>query len=226
MPAILTIVSALYFVYVLLSEDTVLLADAVGGDPGGKVLPMAMAVFMFFGFLYITVKERPDGQALEPAVKRLFFITLGIAVLYVALIQTIGFIILSTLLLYSLEYIYTTVDKTRNLKQALYGGLGTVAGATLLYLIMRMITKNLMSLGRTGALPEIFQVSTFQASISLVYVGVIGIVCGKTIIKKLNEKGMNEISNASMIAVVTVLFLYVVFKQFFSVNLAVGIINY
>ena len=35
MPAIMTVLSALYFVYVIMSEDTILAADAIGGDPGG-----------------------------------------------------------------------------------------------------------------------------------------------------------------------------------------------
>ena len=56
MPAFMTVLSALYFIYVLSGGDTTLSADAVGGDPGGKVLPLAMAVFMFAGFLYITLK--------------------------------------------------------------------------------------------------------------------------------------------------------------------------
>ena len=44
MPAFMTVLSALYFIYVLSGGDTTLSADAVGGDPGGKVLPLAMAV--------------------------------------------------------------------------------------------------------------------------------------------------------------------------------------
>ncbi len=78
MPAVMTVLSAMYFIYVLTSEDTILAADAVGGDPGGKVLPMVMAVFLFFGFLYITVKERPDGEKMDPGTRRLFLITLGL----------------------------------------------------------------------------------------------------------------------------------------------------
>lgn len=46
--------------------------------------------------------------------KNSFFITLVMSVLYVLLIRHIGFIILSTILLYGLEYIYATVGEKRN----------------------------------------------------------------------------------------------------------------
>ena len=168
MPAFMTVLSALYFIYVLSGGDTTLSADAVGGDPGGKVLPLAMAVFMFAGFLYITLKERPDGQGMDPGTKKLFITTLLLSVLYVLLIRHIGFILLSSVLLYCLEYIYTTIDQDRDMKQAVLGGLGTMGITVLAYLIMRTITKSLMHLGRIGTLPGIFTASTFQALISLV----------------------------------------------------------
>lgn len=226
MPAVMTVLSALYFIYVLSSEDTVLAADAVGGDPGGKVLPMAMGIFMFLGFLYITIKERPDEAPMDPGTKKLFAITLILSLMYVLLIKYVGFIILSTLLLYSLEYIFTTIGEDRDLKKAITGGLGTAGITVLSYFIMRTITKSLMSFGRAGVLPSIFTVSTFEACISLAYVALITIAFGKTVCKGMNTAGMKRISDAGLLTVATVLFLYVVFKQFFSVNLAPGILNF
>ena len=226
MPAIMTVLSALYFVYVLSSGDTTLSADAVGGDPGGKVLPMTMAVFMFVGFLYITLKERPDEKGMDPGTKKLFITTLVLSVLYVLLIRHIGFIILSSVLQYSLEYIYTTIDEDRDRKQAVTGGLGTMAVTVLAFFIMRTVTRSLMSLGRTGLLPEIFVSATFEALISMVYVGILTVVLSRTACRKLNAAGFKRISNAGLLTMATVLFLYVVFKQFFSVNLAPGILNF
>lgn len=226
MPAIMTVLSAMYFFYVLSSEDTVLAADAVGGDPGGKILPMTMAVFMFLGFLYLTVKERPDGKPMDPETKRLFAITLALSVLYVLLIRPVGFVVLSTVLLYSLEYIFTTIGEDRDVKKAVLGGAGTALGTVAAYGIMRTITRSLMSMGRTGVLPGIFAVSTLQAGISLAYVAVLTIVILKTVCRKLNAKGLGRISNAGILTMSTVLFLYVVFKQFFNVNLAPGILNF
>ena len=215
MPAIMTVLSALYFVYVIMSEDTILAADAIGGDPGGKILPAFMALFMFLGFLYLTLKEKPDGEPMDPGTKKLFFITLVMSVLYVLLIRHIGFIILSTILLYGLEYIYTTVDEKRNAKEV----------TTVVFIIMRTITKTLMSLGRDGALPSIFTVATFEAAISAVFVILAAVFVNKTLFKTMKVKGLNRASSAGILTLTTVLLLYIVFKQFFSVNLAPGILD-
>lgn len=225
MPAIMTVLSALYFVYVIMSEDTILAADAIGGDPGGKILPAFMALFMFLGFLYLTLKEKPDGEPMDPGTKKLFFITLVMSVLYVLLIRHIGFIILSTILLYGLEYIYTTVDEKRNAKELLGGGAITIAITTVVFIIMRTITKTLMSLGRDGALPSIFTVATFEAAISAVFVILVAVFVNKTLFKTMKVKGLNRASSAGILTLTTVLLLYIVFKQFFSVNLAPGILD-
>ena len=221
MPAFMTVLSALYFIYVLSGGDTTLSADAVGGDPGGKVLPLAMAVF-----LYITLKERPDGQGMDTGTKRLFLITLILSVLYVLLIRHAGFILLSSLLLYCLEYIYTAAGQDCDKKQAVLGGLGTMGITALGYFIMRTITKSLMHLGRIGALPGIFTVSTFQAVISLAYVALFTFAVSRTLCRKLKAAGMKRIADPGLLTLATVLFLYVVFKQFFSVNLAPGILDF
>ena len=225
MPAIMTVLSALYFVYVIMSEDTILAADAIGGDPGGKILPAFMALFMFLGFLYLTLKEKPDGEPMDPGTIKLFFITLVMSVLYVLLIRHIGFIILSTILLYGLEYIYTTVDEKRNAKEVLGGGAITIAITTVVFIIMRTITKTLMSLGRDGALPSIFTVATFEAAISAVFVILAAVFVNKTLFKTMKVKGLNRASSAGILTLTTVLLLYIVFKQFFSVNLAPGILD-
>ena len=224
MPAIMTVLSALYFVYVIMSED-ILAADAIGGDPGGKILPAFMALFMFLGFLYLTLKEKPDGEPMDPGTKKLFFITLVMSVLYVLLIRHIGFIILSTILLYGLEYIYTTVDEKRNAKEVLGGGAITIAITTVIFIIMRTITKTLMSLGRDGALTSIFTVATFEAAISAVFVILVAVFVNKTLFKTMKVKGLNRASSAGILTLTTVLLLYIVFKQFFSVNLAPGILD-
>ena len=221
----MTVLSALYFVYVIMSEDTILAADAIGGDPGGKILPAFMALFMFLGFLYLTLKEKPDGEPMDPGTKKLFFITLMMSVLYVLLIRHIGFIILSTILLYGLEYIYTTVDEKRNAKEVLGGGAITIAITTVIFIIMRTITKTLMSLGRDGALPSIFTVATFEAAISAVFVILVAVFVNKTLFKTMKVKGLNRASSAGILTLTTVLLLYIVFKQFFSVNLAPGILD-
>ena len=190
------------------------------------MLPLAMAVFLIAGFLYITLKERPDGQGMDTGTKRLFLITLILSVLYVLLIRHAGFILLSSLLLYCLEYIYTAAGQDCDKKQAVLGGLGTMGITALGYFIMRTITKSLMHLGRIGALPGIFTVSTFQAVICFAYVALFTFAVSRSLCRKLKAAGMKRIADPGLLTLATVLFIYVVFKQFFSVNLAPGILDF
>ena len=129
-------------------------------------------------------------------------------------------------LLYCLEYIYTAAGQDCDKKQAVLGGLGTMGITALGYFIMRTITKSLMHLGRIGALPGIFTVSTFQAVISLAYVALFTFAVSRTLCRKLKAAGMKRIADPGLLTLATVLFLYVVFKQFFSVNLAPGILDF
>lgn len=226
MSAVMTVLSALYFVYVLTSKDTTLVADAVGGDPGGKVMPMFMAVFMFVGFLYITLKERPDGNGMDKDTKMLFGTTLALTILYVLLIKKIGFVICSVILVYTLEYLFATIGEKRCAKAAVAGGVGAAVISAAVYMLMRWVTKTLMAMGRGGVLPAIFTSAAFEACISLVLLTIVIILLLMTMCKALKAKGYHRVSNAAIIAFATVLILYVIFRQFFSVNLAPGLLNY
>lgn len=226
MPAVMSVISALYLILVISSEDTILAADAIGGDPGGKVLPIFMSFFMFVGFLYLAFKDKDLNEPMHPVTKRLFIFTLVSSILYVLLIRYIGFIIMSTLLLYSMEYVYTTVGKERNNKEMIYGGLATTGLTTLIFYGMRNITKTLLRMAMRKTLPPIFSVASFQALISIAYVLLIAFILYKTIYKKLKAQSRDEVASAGFLTIIIILLLYVVFKQFFSVNLAPGILNF
>lgn len=225
-PAVMTVLSALYLVYVRASEDTVLAADAVGGDPGGKLLPTIMAIFLFAGFLYLTIKERPDGKREEKETVSLFLITLGISLVYLLLLKPVGFVLMSAVLLFLLEYLYTTIDAPRSWKQGVFGGAAAVAVTAAAYLLMRFLTKTLLRLAHSGALPELFGSTVFNGLISLLLISALTVVLALTVCRLLKKKGMDKLSNAALITFAVILFLYVIFKQFFNVNLAPGLLNY
>lgn len=116
-------------------------------------------------------------------------------------------------------YLHDCREK-RNAKEVMGGGAITIAITTVIFIIMRTITKTLMSLGRDGALPSIFTVATFEAAISAVFVILVAVFVNKTLFKTMKVKGLNRASSAGILTLTTVLLLYIVFKQFFSVNLA------
>lgn len=225
-PAVMTILSALYLIYVRSMEDTVITADSVGGDPGGKLLPTIIGVFMLAGFLYITIKERPEGEKMEKGTLILFLLTLGLSIAYTALLKPVGFIIMSTLVLYVLEYAYTTIGEQRNVKDAILGGVGTLAATSGVYMLMRYLTKLLMRLARNGALPSLFSSTVFNGFLSIVLITGLTVLFALTLCKQLKKQGKDKLANAGLITFATVMLLYVIFKQFFSVNLAVGLLNY
>ena len=225
-PAVMTVLSALYLIYVRMSEDTVLAADAVGGDPGGKILPAIMAVFMFAGFLYLTIKERPDGKREEKGTVILFLITLGLSLVYLFLLKPVGFVLMSAVLLFLLEYIYTTIDSPRSWKQGVLGCVGTTAVTAGAYLLMRYITKLLLRLAHAGSLPGVFGSTVFNGVISLVLIAALTVLFAVTVCKALQKKGCERLSKSALITFAVVLFLYVIFKQFFNVSLAPGLLNY
>ncbi len=225
-PAVMTILSGLYLIYVRSMEETAITFDAVGGDPGGKLLPTIMAIFMFVGFLYITIKERPEEAKTEKGTTILFLITLGLSIAYVLLLKKVGFILMSVIMLYALEYVYTTNDEKHNLPDAIIGGVVTTAGTVGVYYGMRYLTKTFLRLARQGTLPSIFSSTIFEGCISAVLISAITTVLALTVCKMLKKKGKDKVANSGLIAFATVLLLYIVFKQFFSVNLAPGLLNY
>ncbi len=226
LPLVMTILSGLYLIYVISSEDTTLVADAVGGDPGGKLIPSIIAVFLFLGFLYITIKERPDGKKMEKESFVLFAVTFVLALLYVLLTRTIGFVILTTIVLYTLEYLYSTIGEKRKPLSAILGGVGTLAITAIVYTLMRLLTKTLGRMARAGSLPSAFTSSTLNAVISVVFVLVFIILLYFTLHKLLKKKDLKRVGDAGLITFSTVLLLYVVFKQFFLVALAPGLLNF
>lgn len=226
MPAIMTVLSALYGVYVLMSKDTTLVADAVGGDPGGKVLPMMLAIFMFFGFLYITIKERPDEKQADKETKKLFVIMLILTILYVLALKKIGFVISSVVLVYTLEYLFATTGEKRDIKLAAAGGAASVIVSAAVYLLIRLITKTGLSMGKNGTLPAIFASTTFEGCVSLLVLVLITVLLQSIVSRCFKEGQGQKISHAAVITFASVLFLYVVFRQFFSVNLAPGLLSY
>lgn len=225
-PLVMTVLSALYTISIALSEDFKYQVDTVGGDPGGKLLPLIMGGFLFLGFLFITIKERPDGKKMDKETLVLFLVTLVLSIAYVALLKPIGFILVTTILLYTLLYLYTTIGERRSIAQASIGGVSTLATTVGFYTLMRLISKSIIRMGRSGALPAFFGKSAGSACIALLFVAVITVVLALTLVKLLNKKGFNRPEVAGIITFATVLFLYVVFKQFFQVNLAPGLIKY
>ncbi len=224
-PLVACLLSVAYLLYVITSKDTVLAADAVGGDPGGKILPLIMAMFMCLGFGWVAWRERISSIQNDALTRKYFSITIISTVLYVFSLRYIGFIICTAMLLYILEHLYTTLEQT-NYRQFLYGIVATTLSTSVVYVLMRSLTRLIFKLTRVGCIPIIFANGSIQAVISLLFVFAFTLIVKATICKMINNRGYYVVSKSLLITFTCVLVIYVVFKQFFNVNLAVGILNF
>lgn len=225
LPALMTFLSGLYVVYVLMSKDTTLRGDAVGGDPGGKFLPLIMGAFMFLGFLWLTVKERPSEERSSRKVRILFAATAGLSALYVLVIRPVGYIIATTALLYTLLIMYAAASRQPRALVCVGVGAGALAATSGVFVLMRLATKGLMGLARSGALPALFKSAPFNGFLSALLAAVFTLAFKLAGSRLAKAKDARLALDCAIIAFATVLFLYIVFKQFFSVNLAPGILN-
>lgn len=228
LPFLMTIVSGLYFIYVVSNGSSKMIGDEVGGDPGGMLLPLILSIFMFLGFLYITIKEKPDGDEVsDPVTRKLFIITLATAILYVFLQSMLGFVITSLLLLYILTCTYLSVNEEKaGWKASVLGGVATLAGSILIYSVFRYVTRMLLRLGRAGAIPAIFGNSNMTAFISCLIVTAFLLLFVFAVYKKISDPKIKRIAAGGIISYAVVMYLYIVFKQFFMVTLAPGLINW
>ena len=228
LPFVMTIVSGLYFIYVVSNGSSKMIGDEVGGDPGGMLLPLILSIFRFLGFLYITIKEKPNGDVVpDPVTKRLFIITLASAILYVLLQSILGFVLTSLLLLYILTCTYLSVNEEKTgWKAAVCGGIITLAGSVLIYSVFRYVTRILLRLGRAGAVPAILGNSNMTALISCLIVTAFLLLFVFAIYKKITNLKIKRVAASGIISYAVVMYLYIVFKQFFMVTLAPGLINW
>lgn len=228
LPLVMTIVSFLYFIYVVSSGNTKMIGDEIGGDPGGMILPLVLSVFMFLGFLYITLTERPDGEGKgKSEVGPIFIVTLLSAVLYVLLHSLLGFVICSSLMTFVLLVAYQALDVVKiSVKKYFLGALTTLASTLVVYSIFRYVTRTLLSLGRRGLIPSVFGNSNVTAFLSLLIVVVFLLLSIFALYRKIKGEDTKILVRSGIISFATTLFLYIIFKQFFLVSLAPGIINW
>ena len=228
LPLVLTVISLLYFIYVVSSGDSRMIGDEVGGDPGGMLLPLVLSVFMFIGFLFITITERPSGEkSADKQERKVFLITFASAVLYVVLHRFLGFVISSSVLLFVLTDLYTSLGEEKlGLKK--HACVFVVSEAVILavYTLFRYATRTLLSLGRRGVIPSLFGNSNVTAFISCLIVALVLILVCVFGYKKVKDAGIRRLMLSAMISYAVTLFLYIVFKQFFMVSMAPGIINW
>ncbi len=192
------------------------------------VLPLVVSIFLFLGFLYLTITDRGQGEEkMDKESAVLLILTLSLAVVYVLLHSILGFILSSVILLYTLLNAYQGVGKEKlGMKSHILGGLVTAIATVAVYSIFRYMTRTLLRMGRSGALPKVFGSSNMTAFLSLIVVTAFILLFVFLVYKKNKESKYSRIILSGIITFSVVLFLYIVFKQFFMVALSQGIVTW
>lgn len=228
LPTVLAVISLFYLIYVISLGNTKMIGDEIGGDPGGMILPLFIAIFMLSGFSYLAITERSKSKAEKSKSETItFYLTVLIAILYVALHSVLGFVLSSSLVLYTLTVLYLSIGKEK-LKVWIHAvGLVSAEAATVLvYTAFRLMTRNFLKLGRVGKLPSIFGNSNFTAFLSLIVLLISSLILIFTVGKVSKDKSWRRLYTSGLISIISTLFLYIVFRQFFLVTLVPGIITW
>lgn len=225
------ILSGLYFIYVISSGSSRMIGDEVGGDPGGMILPLVFSIFMFIASVYLLITDKrseKEDDAMSKPEKRLFVLTLALAVAYIFCIQSAGFIPCTVLLLFFLCFANQQGDvRKKDLKFLVSGCIASLVNILLLYTLGRLITRNLLSAGRRGIVPSWVGSPSFTAACTLV-ITVLWIIAAVKLCRKKwpanDDKSAYHTWLSAVIATASTEIIYLVFKQLFLVELVKGLI--
>lgn len=232
-PIAFMVLSLLYFFYVIGSGSSRMIGDEIGGDPGTMVLPLVLSVFMFLVSTFLFLTDKPQSESRSSELGRddlqLLVLTFIISIVYILMMRTLGFIICTVILLYTLVFFYQRHGIRKNDLSVWFVG---VIVSTLMmlgmYSIGRTITRFLFRISRENLnLAWIGSRSfTLFAVLSAVIVLFVVILFVSRSFFRENRAGdtINSAWIACMVSVASTELLYIVFRQAFFVQLAQGLV--
>ena len=235
LPFVFMVVSILYFIYVISLGSSTMIGDEIGGDPGGMMLPLVLSIFMFVAstILFLTDKKSQEAAQNSRGVseQRLFLLTLILAILYVAAMRPLGFIITTAMLVFTLMFFYLQGTVVR--KDVATWAVGTVATLAVLlalYSIGRVISRYLLLSARQGRIPQWLGSTGVVAGVMLVIVLVLYYLLYKLTRTRFHHErvpvAVSHAFDACMISAITTELIYLVFRQMFLVELVPGLITW
>ena len=235
LPFVFMVVSILYFIYVISLGSSTMIGDEIGGDPGGMMLPLVLSIFMFVAstILFLTDKKSQEAAQNSRGVseQRLFLLTLILAILYVAAMRPLGFIITTAMLVFTLMFFYLQGTVVR--KDVATWAVGTVATLAVLlalYSIGRVISRYLLLSARQGRIPQWLGSTAVVAGVVLVIVLVLYYLLYKLTRARFHHErvpvAVSHAFDACMISAITTELIYIVFRQMFLVDLVPGLITW
>lgn len=232
-PIAFMILSLLYFFYVIGSGSSRMIGDEIGGDPGTMVLPLVLSVFMFLVSTFLFLTDKPQSESRSSELGRddlqLLVLTFIISIVYILMMRTLGFIICTVILLYTLVFFYQRHGIRKNDLSVWFVG---VIVSTLMmlgmYSIGRTITRFLFRISRENSNLAWIGSRSFTLFVVLSVVIVVFVVIlfvSRSFFRE-NRAGdtINSAWIACMVSVASTELLYIVFRQAFFVQLAQGLV--
>jgi len=232
-PIAFMVLSLLYFFYVIGSGSSRMIGDEIGGDPGTMVLPLVLSVFMFLVSTFLFLTDKPQSESRSSELGRddlqLLVLTFIISIVYILMMRTLGFIICTVILLYTLVFFYQRHGIRKNDLSVWFVG---VIVSTLMmlgmYSIGRTITRFLFRISRENSNLAWIGSRSFTLFVVLSVVIVVFVVIlfvSRSFFRE-NRAGdtINSAWIACMVSVASTELLYIVFRQAFFVQLAQGLV--
>lgn len=232
-PIAFMVLSLLYFFYVIGSGSSRMIGDEIGGDPGTMVLPLVLSVFMFLVSTFLFLTDKPQSESRSSELGRddlqLLVLTFIISIVYILMMRTLGFIICTVILLYTLVFFYQRHGIRKNDLSVWFVG---VIVSTLMmlgmYSIGRTITRFLFRISRENLNLAWIGSRSFTLFVVLSVVIVVFVVIlfvSRSFFRE-NRAGdtINSAWIACMVSVASTELLYIVFRQAFFVQLAQGLV--
>ena len=225
-PLVLLIASLMYLAFAVNIEPFNMIGDQSGWDPGTRAIPIGLGVLMIVLSSYLFAKElrKPEEQAEEsdPALRRVLVATVIVCGAYVLLFRVVGFVLLTSGMLFLLTYFNSRQDVRVSEMPAAVAGLGlTWVLAVALYSVGRYVSRILFLYGRHLDIAFLRE-STFLAAVSLVSTAGISLSVLFGTRRRVSSPRGQEIRRCLLIAAAITQFLYLVFRQVFSVELVRG----
>ncbi|MDD4082068.1 MAG: hypothetical protein WC162_00660 [Sphaerochaetaceae bacterium] len=230
-PFAFCVFSLVYIFYVVQLGDSRMLGDSIGGDPGGRIIPLVLGIFMFISSFYIwltdkKVKDENVENKLNTVEKHLLILTIVLSLLYVSTARIFGFILSTSLLIYILTFANLTLGLQKsNLKAFFSGAIISEIILIAVYTAGRKLTRFLLINGRKQLIPAWLGSSVATLLLTILLVSVLFFIFNILINKIFKNKNLfTQVKMSGAISVLTTEFLYLMFKQFFLVELIKGII--
>lgn len=232
-PIAFMVLSLLYFFYVIGSGSSRMIGDEIGGDPGTMVLPLVLSVFMFLVSTFLFLTDKPQSESRSSELGRddlqLLVLTFIISIVYILMMRTLGFIICTVILLYTLVFFYQRHGIRKNDLSVWFVGVIVSTLMTLgVYSIGRTITRFLFRISRENSNLAWIGSRSFTLFVVLSVVIVVFVVIlfvSRSFFRE-NRAGdtINSAWIACMVSVASTELLYIVFRQAFFVQLAQGLV--